>query len=150
MNRGNLNLPAAIALTLFVLWFSGASADPFPWSQARIENGKLCLADGTDVTYRSASILQGGRFEVAVMLEWNSVDRMTTQEIVHEMADSPPLLSVYGELVKVNWTVFPIGADNGVTISTCWHLAQDRRAFIKSPCDSEQAADKKGQDYRQD
>ena len=136
MNKLNLFFPAAITCILLALWFSAAAADPFPWSQAKTDKGTLCLVDGTHIAYRSASILQGDRLEIAIALEWKVADQKRTQEIIHEMADSPPSLSAEGDLVKASWTVFPIGAEEESIFSTCWRLAPDRQVFLKSPCDA--------------
>lgn len=124
---------AALAICL-----SGAAADPFPWAQAEAETGGLRLADGTDVDYRSASILLGDRFEIAVALRWRAVDAPVEQEIVHEIADSPPLLSVRGNVIQVGWTAFPVGAEAETAVASCWRLTVNRRTFVKSPCDCAQ------------
>jgi hypothetical protein len=97
--------------------------------------GSVRLAGGTEIAYRAGALLLGDRFEIAVALAWDSASRRTEQEIIHEMADSPPWVVARGDLIEVGWTVFPIGADAETTVVTCWSLRADRAAFLQQGCD---------------
>jgi len=136
MSKGSRCIVAAlvIAFATLAISLSRAAADAYSWAEATTETGRFALADGTEVAYRAGSILLGDRFEVAVTVEWNAADAPIEQEIVREMADSPPKVSVRGDLVEISWTVFPIGTDTKKDVKGCWRLAANRLAFEKRQC----------------
>jgi len=100
-----------------------ALADPFPWSEAEVSTHFLKFAGDDEATYRVGHVWQGERVDISIVLDLGAPGpNDADQELMREMTDEPPKLSMRCDTLVAEWSTFPLGADAPTVEKRRWRL----------------------------